>query len=140
MKGYNENVEWMLCNMKFCISFGDDMTSLNTQKWNKNTNLPFKYKLQAVVLSWIYVKVMVNKWKGTCLEVMFAYHMTVYDHSFKFTDCTTAVLKQFFDNKFICSQINCTRNTNEHNCIIYITTSTPGIERIQISIGVNQFV
>jgi hypothetical protein len=37
-------------------------------------------------------------------EATFAYHAAMHNHSFKSMDCTTAIVKKLFNDKFRCSQ------------------------------------
>lgn len=103
-------MECTLCNSKFCISHGGRSDVVNHVKTRKHKGAVQSKASNSSISNFLNAKTQSEMEKQLSLaaqEATFAYHTAVHNHSFKSMDCTTAIVKKLFNDKFRCSQTKC---------------------------------
>jgi hypothetical protein len=95
IKGVNEDVEFTLCDAKFCIVHGGRLDVVNHVKTKKHKLAVQSKASNNSISNYLSTKNISEMEKQLSLiaqEVTFAYHTAVHNHSFKSMDCTTTVI------------------------------------------------
>jgi hypothetical protein len=108
--GVKENVEWPLCKATFFIAHGDQSDVINPVK-TKNHKLAVENKASnkriSNYLSTRNISELEKQLLLAAQETAFAYHTAVHNHTFRFMDCTTIIMRKLVNDKCTCWQTQC---------------------------------